>query len=84
MTLLPVVGNREFRESRRLVQQRRSPVATFQGDRASATRPSSRPAIITLFETEEARRGDEPLNQLNPAGGSRTAVEFYDVPVDTP
>jgi len=48
------------------------------------TRPSSRPAIITLFETEEARRGDEALNQLNPPGGSQTAVEFYDVPVDTP
>jgi hypothetical protein len=37
-----------------------------------------------LFETEEARRGDEPLNQLNPAGGSQTAIEFYYVPVDTP
>jgi hypothetical protein len=36
-----------------------------------------------LFETEEARRGDEALNQMNPPGGSQTAVEFYDVPVDT-
>jgi hypothetical protein len=39
---------------------------------------------ITLFESEDAmRRGDEALNQMNPAGGSRTSVEFYEVPVNT-
>jgi hypothetical protein len=40
---------------------------------------------ITLFETEEAmRRGDEALNAINPgAGGRRTSVEFYEVPVHT-
>jgi hypothetical protein len=39
---------------------------------------------ITLFESEDAiRRGDDMLNQMNPAGGSRTSAEFYEVPVDT-
>ena len=40
---------------------------------------------ITLFESEEAmRRGDEALNAMNPgAGGQRTSVEFYEVPVHT-
>ena len=40
---------------------------------------------VTLFETEEAmRRGDEALNAMDPgAGGRRTAVEFYEVPVQT-
>jgi len=40
---------------------------------------------VTLFESEEAmRRGDEALNAINPgAGGSRTSVEFYEVPVHT-
>lgn len=40
---------------------------------------------VTLFEDEDAmRRGDEALNALNPGGGaSRTAVEFYEVPVHT-
>ena len=39
---------------------------------------------ITFFESEDAmRRGDEALNQMNPAGGSRTSVEFYEVPVNT-
>ena len=40
---------------------------------------------ITLFESEEAmRRGDEALNAMT-AGPSerRTAVEFYEVPVQT-
>ena len=38
---------------------------------------------VTLFESEEAmRRGDEALNALTPgAGGQRTSVEFYEVPV---
>ena len=40
---------------------------------------------ITLFESEEAmRRGDEALNAMNPgASERRTAVEFYEVPVQT-
>ena len=40
---------------------------------------------VTLFESEEAmRRGDEALNAMNPgAGGRRTSVEFYEVPVQT-
>ena len=40
---------------------------------------------VTLFESEEAmRRGDEALNAMNPgATERRTAVEFYEVPVQT-
>jgi hypothetical protein len=40
---------------------------------------------VTLFESEEAmRRGDEALNTMNPGGTERrTAVEFYEVPVQT-
>ena len=41
---------------------------------------------MTLFDTEEAmRRGDEALNAMNPPGasGRRTAVDFYEVPVET-
>jgi hypothetical protein len=40
---------------------------------------------VTLFESEEAmRRGDEALNAMSPGGGGqRTAVEFYEVPVQT-
>ena len=40
---------------------------------------------ITLFESEEAmRRGDEALNAMNPGPTERrTAVEFFDVPVQT-
>jgi hypothetical protein len=40
---------------------------------------------ITLFEDEEAmRRGDDALNAMNPgATERRTAVEFYEVPVQT-
>lgn len=40
---------------------------------------------VTLFEDEDAmRRGDEALNAMNPgAAGSRTGVEFYEVPVHT-
>jgi hypothetical protein len=38
---------------------------------------------ITLFESEDAMKcGDEALNAMDPgAGGRRTAVEFYEVPV---
>jgi hypothetical protein len=48
-------------------------------------RASGKGLGITLFETEEAmRRGDEALNAMNPGGdGRRTAVEFYEVPVET-
>jgi hypothetical protein len=40
---------------------------------------------VTLFDSEEAmRRGDEALNAMNPgASERRTAVEFYEVPVQT-
>ena len=40
---------------------------------------------VTLFESEEAmRRGDEALNAMSPgASERRTAVEFYEVPVQT-
>jgi hypothetical protein len=40
---------------------------------------------VTLFESEEAmRRGDEALNAMSPgASERRTAVSFYEVPVQT-
>jgi len=40
---------------------------------------------ITLFDSEEAmKKGDEALNAMNPGGSERrTAVEFYEVPVQT-
>ena len=40
---------------------------------------------VSLFESEEAmRRGDEALNAMNPSGDAqRTAVDFYEVPVQT-
>ena len=40
---------------------------------------------VTLFESEEAmRRGDEALNAMSPgATERRTAVDFYEVPVQT-
>ncbi len=40
---------------------------------------------ITLFDSEEAmRRGDEALNAMNPGPTERrTAVEFFEVPVQT-
>jgi hypothetical protein len=40
---------------------------------------------VTLFDSEEAmRRGDEALNAMNPGSGEqRTAVEFFEVPVQT-
>jgi hypothetical protein len=48
-------------------------------------RASGKGLGVTLFETEDAmRRGDEALNAMNPgAGGQRTSVEFYEVPVHT-
>lgn len=37
---------------------------------------------VALFETEEAlRRGDELMSQGAGHGGTRTGVEFYEVPV---
>jgi hypothetical protein len=38
---------------------------------------------IVMFETEEAlKRGDEALNAMSPSGGgSRSNVEFYEMPV---
>ena len=38
---------------------------------------------IVMFETEEAlKRGDEALNAMSPSGGgSRSNVEFYELPV---
>ena len=40
---------------------------------------------VTIFESEEAmRRGDEALNAMSPgASERRTAVDFYEVPVQT-
>ncbi len=40
---------------------------------------------VTLFESEEAmHRGDEALNAMSPgASERRTAVEFFEVPVQT-
>ena len=40
---------------------------------------------VTLFESEEAlRRGDEALNSMRPGETERrTAVEFFEVPVQT-
>jgi hypothetical protein len=46
-------------------------------------RESGKGLGVTLFESEEAmRRGDEALNAMNPGGSERrTAVEFFEVPV---
>ena len=48
-------------------------------------RESGKSIGITLFESEEAmRRGDEALNAMDPgATERRSAVEFYEVPVET-
>jgi hypothetical protein len=48
-------------------------------------RESGKGLGITLFQSEDAmRRGDEALNAMSPGtGGRRTAVEFYEVPVQT-
>ncbi len=46
-------------------------------------RSSGKAMGITLFDSEDAlKRGDEALNAMSPGGGgSRTGVEFYEVPV---
>ncbi len=46
-------------------------------------RDSGKSIGITMFETEEAlKRGDEALNAMSPSGGgSRSSVEFYEMPV---
>jgi hypothetical protein len=46
-------------------------------------RESGKSIGITMFETEEAlKRGDEALNAMSPSGGgSRSSVEFYEMPV---
>ena len=48
-------------------------------------RESGKGLGITLFESEEAmRRGDDVLNAMRSgASERRTAVEFYEVPVET-
>jgi len=54
-------------------------VATSESD------PANVDGAIKLFESEEAmRRGDEALNAMSSgASERRTAVEFYEVPVQT-
>jgi exopolysaccharide biosynthesis protein len=46
-------------------------------------RASGKSMGIVMFETEEAlKRGDEALNAMSPTGGgSRSSVEFYEMPV---
>lgn len=46
-------------------------------------RESGKSVGIVMFETEEAlKRGDEALNAMSPSGGgSRSSVEFYEMPV---
>jgi hypothetical protein len=45
-------------------------------------RESGKSMGIVMFETEEAlKRGDEALNAMSPSGGSRSSVEFYEMPV---
>jgi hypothetical protein len=48
-------------------------------------RESGKGLGVTLFDSEEAmRRGDEALNAMDPGSTERrTAVEFYEVPVET-
>jgi hypothetical protein len=49
-------------------------------------RESGKGVGITLFDSEDAmRRGDEALNAMSPTGSGerRTAVEFFEVPVET-
>jgi hypothetical protein len=39
---------------------------------------------LTLFDSEEAmRKGDEAMNRGAGRAGTRSAVEFYEVPIDT-
>ncbi len=45
-------------------------------------RASGKSLSIVLFDDEEGmKRGDEALNQMSPSSGRRTAVEFYEVPI---
>ena len=46
-------------------------------------RKSGKSMGIVMFETEEAlKRGDEALNAMSPSGGgTRSSVEFYELPV---
>jgi exopolysaccharide biosynthesis protein len=46
-------------------------------------RASGKSMGIVMFDTEEAlKRGDEALNAMSPGGGgSRSNVEFYEMPV---
>jgi hypothetical protein len=47
-------------------------------------RESGRVLGLTLFESEEAmRRGDAAMNAGPGRAGSRSAVEFYEVPLTT-
>ena len=48
-------------------------------------RESGKGLGVTLFESEDAmRRGDEALNAMSPGPSERrTAVEFFEVPVQT-
>ena len=48
-------------------------------------RASGKGLGITLFESEQAmHRGDEALNEMNPGtSGTRSSVEFFEVPVHT-
>ena len=49
-----------------------------------ADRESGAMLGVTLFESEEAmRRGDELMNAGVGHAGSRSAVEFYEVPLHT-
>ena len=46
-------------------------------------RETGKTLAVALFDDEDAmRRGDEALNAMNPrGGGTRSSVEFYEVPV---
>jgi heme-degrading monooxygenase HmoA len=47
-------------------------------------RESGKGLGVTLFDSEEAmRRGDEVMNRGVGHAGSRSAVEFYEVPLHT-
>ena len=49
-----------------------------------ADRASGAMLGVTLFDSEEAmRRGDEVMNRGTGHAGSRSAVEFYEVPLHT-
>lgn len=47
-------------------------------------RESGKVLGVTLFESEEAmRRGDEVMNSMPGEAGSRSTVEFFEVPIST-